>query len=115
MKTNIADLKIGCPCGGSTKKIETTWHGITVRAWKCKKCNEEIFHPLDAQKAMEIVKARENHALSVKVREVGKSLTITVPQSITELFNIHKGGVADWDVSSVNENRFVVEMHNKSK
>jgi len=58
MKTNIADLKIGCPCGGSTKKIETLWHGITVRAWRCKKCNEEIFHHLDAQKALETVKVK---------------------------------------------------------
>lgn len=44
------------------ERITTKWKGIPVRGWRCKKCNEEIIHPLDAQKALEIEKARKNVA-----------------------------------------------------
>ena len=95
--------KIKCPCGGSTKKIVTKWRGIPVRAWKCVKCNEEILHPLDAEKAMMIAKAMENKEFSVKVRKVGRSLTMTIPYKLAKYAELHEGTIANWSINSKKE------------
>ncbi len=96
-------IKITCPCGGSTTKINTMWKGIPVRGWKCKKCGEKILHPLDAEKAMIIAKAIEKGELSVKIRKVGKSLTITIPHRLAEYFGLKEGEEADWKINSKDE------------
>ncbi|MCK5561883.1 MAG: hypothetical protein KAJ51_14885 [Thermoplasmata archaeon] len=106
MKNNIDDLdkiKITCSCGGKTKKITTAWKKIPVRAWKCNKCGEEILHPLDAEKAMIIAKAIENKEFSVKVRKVGKSLTMTIPNKLAKYMDLHEGIIANWGINSKNE------------
>ena len=106
MKTKIDDLdkiKISCPCGGKTKKIDTTWKNIPVRAWKCTKCSEEILHPLDAEKAMTIAKAIENKEFSVKVRKVGKSLTISIPHKLAKFIELNEGKTANWKINSKKE------------
>ncbi len=106
METEIDKLdkvKIKCPCGGGTKKIKTKWKGIPVRAWKCNKCGEEILHPLDAENAMMIAKAIENKELSVKVRKVGKSLIMTVPNKLVKYAELHEGTIANWSINSKKE------------
>lgn len=101
-------IKIECPCGGGTKKIKTQWKGIPVRAWKCMKCGEEILHPLDAERAMIIAKAIENKELYVKVRKVGKSLTMTIPSKLAKFAELHEGTIASWRINSKKE--LVVEI-----
>ncbi len=101
-------IKIECSCGGKTKNIMTHWKGIPVRGWKCVKCGEEILHPLDADKAMAIAKAIENKEFSVKVRRVGKSLTMTVPSKLAKYAELHEGTIANWGINSKNE--LVVEI-----
>ncbi|MBI2668075.1 hypothetical protein HYX17_04895 [Candidatus Woesearchaeota archaeon] len=73
------NLRLECECGRDMNKIKTEWKGIEVRGWKCSKCNEEIINPLDAQKALEIERARKKNLLSVKLRKVGKSNVVTIP------------------------------------
>lgn len=105
-------MKITCHCGGNTKKIDTTFKGIHVRAWKCLRCKERIIHPVDAQRALEILRANKNKELKVKVRKVGKSMTLTIPHSLIEVFKVGKGAMAKWEVSSVyGKKKFEIELN----
>jgi len=100
-----------CHCGGKTKKVQTTWKGFPVRAWKCERCNEEIFHPLDAQRALAIGKAIKNKEFDVKIRKVGKSLTMTIPRRLAEMFGLREGKIAQWGVQS---DKFVIRIKSTS-
>ncbi|MBU4032488.1 MAG: hypothetical protein KKH41_04480 [Candidatus Thermoplasmatota archaeon] len=101
-------IKVQCPCGGATEKITTEWKGIPVRGWKCVKCGEEILHPLDAEKAMIIAMAIKNKELSVKIRKVGKSLTMTIPSKLVKYAELQEGTIANWGINSKKE--LVVEI-----
>ena len=106
MKTDLDKLKLTCECGGLAEKTQLLWKGIAVRGWRCKKCGEELIHPLDAQRVLEI--SRAGKKLTVKFRKVGQSTVITVPQIITEKFHIKEGATAKWGVKG--ENKFVIEI-----
>ena len=80
------------------EKIRTEWKGIEVRGWKCSKCSEEIINPVDAQKALEIVKAMKKNLLTVKLRKVGKSNVVTVPQPIIIAENLREGQKLEWKI-----------------
>ena len=92
------NLKMGCECGGRMEKIKTLWKGIEVRGWRCRKCNEELINPADAQKALEIEKARKRNALTVKLRKVGKSNVVTVPQILMQTENLKAGQKFEWSI-----------------
>jgi len=82
------------------EKIRTEWKGIEVRGWKCSKCNEEIINPSDAQKALEMERARSKNLLTVKLRKVGKSNVVTVPQPIMEAENLKEGQKLEWKIEA---------------
>ncbi len=92
------NLKLRCECGGDMKKITTEWKGIEVRGWKCTKCDEEVINPVDAQKALEIERARKKNLLTVKLRRVGKSNVVTVPQPIIKAENLKEGQKLEWKI-----------------
>lgn len=92
------NLKLKCECSGNMEKITTTWKGIEVRGWKCNKCNEELMHPVDAQKALEIDRARKNNELTVKLRKVGKSNVVTIPQPLMEAEGLRTGQLLHWGI-----------------
>lgn len=94
------NLKLKCECGGSMEKITTHWKGIGLRGWRCLKCNEEVLNPADAQKALEIEKARKKNRLTVKLRRVGKSNVVTVPQPIIEAEHLKEGQKLEWKIES---------------
>lgn len=94
------NLKLKCECGGSMEKITTDWKGIDVRGWKCSKCDEEVINPADAQKALEIERARKKNLLIVKLRKVGKSNVVTVPLPIMEAENLKSGQMLEWKIES---------------
>ena len=95
---DFENLKLKCECGGNMEKIQTEWKGIVVRGWKCKKCEEEIINPIDAQKALEIERARKKNELKVKLRKVGKSNVVTVPSKIMEVENLKTGQKLEWSI-----------------
>ena len=95
---DFENLKIKCECNGNMKKIITKWKGIEVRGWKCIECGEELINPSDAQKALEIEKARRKNGLTVKLRKVGKSNVVTVPQAIVEVENLKSGQQLRWSI-----------------
>ena len=82
------------------EKIRTDWKGIEVRGWKCNKCDEEVINPADAQKALEMERARSKNLLTVKLRKVGKSNVVTVPQPIMEAENLREGQKLEWKIES---------------
>ncbi len=92
------NLKLKCECGGNMKNIKTEWKRIEVRGWRCDKCNEEVINPVDAQKALEIERARKKNLLTVKLRIVGKSHVVTVPQPIMEIENLKEGQKLEWKI-----------------
>jgi len=94
----LENLKMKCECSGNMKKIRTEWKGIEVRGWKCDKCNEEVINPADAQKALEIERARKKNLLTVKLRKVGKSNVVTVPQPIMEAEDLKEGQKLEWKI-----------------
>ena len=95
---DFENLKIKCECNGKMEKITTVWKGIEVRGWKCMRCKEELIHPADAQKALEIDRARKNNKLTVKLRKVGKSNVVTVPQTLIEIENLKAGQLLRWGI-----------------
>jgi len=95
---DFEDLKLKCECGGSMEKIRTEWKGIPVRGWKCNKCKEEVINPEDAQKALEIERARKENKLKVKLRTVGKSDVVTVPKIIKKIENLRSGQELEWSI-----------------
>lgn len=107
--SNMGNMKLICGCGGKTEVIETAWKGIKVRAWKCSKCAEELIHPEDAQRALEISRARKK--LVVKLRKVGKSAVITVPQVLMDNYKLTEGGKAEWSIAG--QDLFLVRMTTK--
>jgi len=80
------------------KKIRTEWKGLEVRGWRCNRCNEEVINPVDAQKALEIERAKKRNLLTVKLRKVGKSNVVTVPQPIMEAENLREGQKLEWGI-----------------
>lgn len=90
------NLKLKCECGGKMEKITAEWKGIEVRGWRCQKCHEEILNPIDAQKALDIEKARKKNLLTVKLRKVGKSTVVTIPQPVMEAENLKDGQKLEW-------------------
>jgi hypothetical protein len=94
------NLKIKCECSGKMEHIRTLWKGIEVRGWKCSKCHEEVLNPLDAQKALEMEKARKKNLLTVKLRKVGKSSVVTVPIFIMETENLRDGQKLEWKLEA---------------
>lgn len=95
---DIEKLKLKCECGGNMEKMNTLWNHIEVRGWRCKKCGEELIHPLDAQKAIEIERARKDEKLKVKLRKVGKSSVVTIPNIIMEVESLKDGQQLEWSV-----------------
>jgi len=95
---NFENLKLKCECGGSMERMETEWKGIVVRGWRCKKCKEEVINPIDAQKALEIERARKENKLKVKLRRVGKSDVVTVPSILKEVENLRTGQEFEWGI-----------------
>ncbi|HLD87042.1 MAG TPA: AbrB/MazE/SpoVT family DNA-binding domain-containing protein [Candidatus Nanoarchaeia archaeon] len=93
---DLDKLIISCECGGKMEKITTTVKGHAVRGWKCSKCHEELIHPEDAQKVIEMERARKKNLLSVKLRKVGKSTVVTVPMPIMEAENLKEGQRLEW-------------------
>ncbi|MBS3128524.1 hypothetical protein J4410_05235 [Candidatus Woesearchaeota archaeon] len=93
---NFDQVKLQCSCGSRMRKMTTSLKGISVRGWECEKCHEEMIHPEDAQKVLEIEKARKKNLLTVKLRKVGKSNVITVPKIIMETEHLKEGQKFEW-------------------
>ncbi|MBI2140956.1 hypothetical protein HYU16_00880 [Candidatus Woesearchaeota archaeon] len=107
-EARLGNLRLVCECGENALETQLVWKGIKVRAWKCRKCGEELINPVDAQRALEIDRARKNRELTVKLRRVGKSAVITMPQVLKEIYHIKEGRKVEWNVEG--EDKFSISV-----
>ena len=82
-----------CACGKEMEKKKLKIDGVSVRAWYCSKCNEEVLHPEDSQKVLVMNKLR--HGRLVRVGALGKRLVVTIPSELARYLSIKKGSVVN--------------------
>jgi hypothetical protein len=90
MNRDVWDAEHVCQsCNKKMVKTKVTIEGMPVRAWECKKCNETVLHPEDAQKMLVINKFKKG--VPVRVGQLGEALMIRFPKEFAELYKIEKG------------------------
>lgn len=80
-----------CSCGGLMKQTDLEFEGFIVKGWKCASCGEELVDPWAVDAIREI-----RHGSPVKVREVGKSLVVTIPSPIKNAAGLRQGETVAW-------------------
>jgi len=81
---DIFDANLSCPtCNIKMDKDEETQKGFRLRYFKCPKCQEKIYHPLDLKEYQEFTKLKQRE-FQVKLRMVGNSFSVTIPREIIE-------------------------------
>ena len=93
-------MKIYCwKCKVNMKKIKDKFHGFTVDAWNCPKCNEIIYDEEHIQPILQYNKLKENKkALITTVGVLGKSKIFRVPKIVEQLYRIDKGEKFKFDL-----------------
>jgi len=81
---DIFDNKILCnKCGKEMKKVLVTKNGFNLRAVKCEKCNETIYHPADLKEYEEFIRLKQKE-FNVKMRMVGNSYAVSIPREMVD-------------------------------
>lgn len=75
-------------CGGMLGKHSEISEGVLIRGWKCKKCGEGFF-PSTEMLRWEVLTGRRKK-FARKVRCVGTSKVVTLPEEIIAKENIHE-------------------------
>jgi len=65
------------------KPILVSRNGFNLRAVKCEKCNETIFHPADKQEYENFMRLKQKE-FNVKMRMVGNSYAVSIPREIVD-------------------------------
>ena len=82
--TDIFDTKIICKkCGIEMKPCVVDKSGFQVRAVKCSKCHDQVFHPADLN-GFEHFNNLRGKTFNVKLRMVGNSHTVSIPKEIVD-------------------------------
>ena len=89
MTKTIYEDGLECECGGVMKPNIFNVEGISVRGWKCKKC-DRIDYSDDINAALTIKKYKKAGAM-LKLRSVGDTVVITIPKDIREALNLKAG------------------------
>ena len=91
MKRNLWNATHRClKCDRAMRKKYLIVDGTKLRGWECKKCDETVLHPEDAQKMLVLSKLKRG--LPVKIGELGNSLIVRIPVEMVELYELRKGG-----------------------
>jgi hypothetical protein len=70
-------------CKKAMKPILISKNGFNLRAMKCGKCNETIFHPNDQQEYENFIRLKQKE-FNVKMRMVGNSYAVSIPREIVD-------------------------------
>lgn len=70
-------------CNKAMKKVMVHKNGFNLRAVKCDKCNELVFHPADKQEYENFMNLKKKD-FEVKMRMVGNSYAISIPRQIVD-------------------------------
>ena len=81
---DIFQAEVLCPdCNIKTEKLVELREGYRLRFFKCPKCSQVIYHPLDISRYSEFKKLKERE-FEVKLRMVGNSFSVTIPKEIID-------------------------------
>jgi len=89
MKKTIYEDDMECECGGVMKPKSFNVEGFAVRGWECEKC-KRIDYSDDINFAL-TVKKFKNSGISLKLRQVGDTVVITIPKEIREALELKAG------------------------
>jgi len=79
-----------CGCGNKMTEQKTELKGFDVKAWKCRKCGEEILDPNDVDRVVKLKIAMKEGMVST-VTKVGNNLTIRIPKLLERFYKLKKG------------------------
>lgn len=86
-------------CNISMKRITDSFHGFSVKAWKCQKCREVIYDEEDVQPILKYNKLRTSKkGLISKVGILGNSKILRIPKTIEQIYNITKGRKIEFEL-----------------
>lgn len=89
--TDIFDAKIMCKkCNLQMKPLIVNKNGFELRAVECPSCHDKIIHPADFN-CMNEYKDLKGKTFNVKLRVVGNSHAVTIPNEIVDFMeHMHK-------------------------
>jgi len=102
----IYEDELKCECGGTMKPRTFDVEGIPVRGWECKKC-KRIEYSDDINLVLTIKKYRKQGA-SLKLRQVGDTVVITIPKEIREAMQFNAG--EDVKLYPMSRKKVVIEL-----
>lgn len=81
---DIFDNKILCnECEKVMKPVLISKNGFNLRAVKCERCSETLFHPADKKEYEEFMALKQKE-FNVKMRMVGNSYAVSIPREIVD-------------------------------
>ena len=84
---DIFDNQILCNnCRRVMKPTLLNKNGFNLRAIKCEKCNNTIFHPADKKEYDDFMRLKQKE-LNVKMRMVGNSYAVSIPREIVDFMH----------------------------
>ncbi len=89
MSKTIYQDELKCECSETMKPKLFNVEGIPVRGWECRKC-KRIEYSDDINLVLTIKKYKKQGA-SLKLREVGDTVVITIPKEIREAMQLKVG------------------------
>lgn len=77
-------------CGGLAQPAKTSFQGMKIGGWKCKKCGEVYYDPAQAQKILMLHKL-EHEELEAKLGRVKSNLILRIPRAVEECLGLKEG------------------------
>jgi hypothetical protein len=84
---DIFENKILCrTCGKEMKPVLVSKNGFNLRAVKCTKCGEIVYHPADKSEYENFIRLKQKE-FNVKMRMVGNSYAVSIPREIVDFMH----------------------------
>lgn len=77
-------------CGGVARPVNTSFQGTGISGWKCKKCGETYYDPVQAQRILLLHKL-EHSELEAKLGRVKSNLILRIPRAVEEGLGLKEG------------------------
>lgn len=106
MTKTIYEDELECECGGNMKPKLFDIEGIPVRGWECRKCRR-VEYSDDINLVLTIKKYKKQGA-SLKLRQVGDTVVITIPKEIREAMQLKVG--EDVKLYPVSKKKVIIEV-----
>ncbi len=88
-------------CGGGLKPVKSRFQGFEIDAYKCVKCGEELFDPLQAEKILEANKAMQS-VFKVVLGQIQSNLIVRIPVQVSQALDLKKGEELELEVGDKN-------------